>query len=340
MPRLQLSTFRSAPERGDGIEDEDDSELEPVEPLDLSDDLNEGYRAVGHQKVTRKRHQYQSGRQRHSEPLDESHPGELISHLRKRRKHGHALDDPNEEIPSPSGSSDENILSRQDRDASKVDQINDHADHDEGSDEGVSDGGDNDLVSSEPNSPTLRSRFRTPRPQKSASHTTKPFFKVPAVQLLASEKTTNSLLLPETFSPSRRQGRHDYVPGGAAETVRSWILGLTATETKQSLDETRQIEVRHARLDRTRRCVVVTTTTDERWLLVNHRGGRMEPAADSLDDISAVQEGSIVLIKGTSTNWKIPPYMELTGGVRTLTKELNVAVLWEIQSRGITPDAQ
>lgn len=35
-------------------------------------------------------------------------------------------------------------------------------------------------------------------------------------------------VLPDIFSPSRRKGKRDFVPGGSAELVRQWILSVAA----------------------------------------------------------------------------------------------------------------
>lgn len=81
----------------------------------------------------------------------------------------------------------------------------------------------------------ISSRFRLSNPT-SLHHTTptstahRPSFRPQPDHLAAS--VTLPVHLPIAFSPSRRRGGRgrEYLPGGAADTVRNWILGLGAAE--------------------------------------------------------------------------------------------------------------
>ena len=191
----------------------------------------------------------------------------------------------------------------------------------------------------EPQSPTQRSPTITrhyltphPPPPPATRSTHRPFLK-PSNPPTGPEP----LPLPDTFSPSRRRGRHEYVPGGAAATVRSWILGIAAVETPDSLNQGQTITVKSLTRDRGGRCVRVMDETGREWVLVGQPPGRgWRGGGRAETDLERLQEGYVVKIKGTATHWAIPGFasgeVDAQGGVKDMAGDLHVAVLWDIVS--------
>ena len=106
----------------------------------------------------------------------------------------------------------------------------------------------------------------SPEPTSHARPTFKPHPRPP------TQTPTN---LPAAFSPSKRRGKPDYLPGGAATTVRGWILALAATAgtagAEQESAYTHRVRVAEARMGRG--CVVVRGQEEgERWVLVRESG--------------------------------------------------------------------
>ena len=189
-------------------------------------------------------------------------------------------------------------------------------------------------------SPTLRSP--TTKPNNPTSHppplaatrpTTRRFLKPP--NKLTGSGSSELLPLPEAFSPSRRRGRHEYIPGGAAATVRSWILGLAAVETPDSLNQGQLITVKSLVSDKGGRCVRVVDETGKEWVLISQQPSRAWRSRGRAEtDIERLQEGCVVKIKGTATRWAIPGFgfkrIGGEGAAEGEAEDLNVAALWEI----------
>lgn len=93
------------------------------------------------------------------------------------------------------------------------------------------------------------SRFRVPTKDQSSATVPLPSFQS---RLLSSSTSSTSYLhpkidsvLPDAFSPSRRRGAREYIRGGFAETVRSWVLDIAtraSAATAMTLSETGQGE--------------------------------------------------------------------------------------------------
>ena len=187
-------------------------------------------------------------------------------------------------------------------------------------------------------SPAIAStRFRMPTP--AAFHTPVPSarltFKLPQVQAAAVQGQSVGSSLPDAFSPSRRRGKKDYIPGGAADTVRSWILALAAQESNAAQAYTYRFRVVEMRDDGgDGRCVLVKDESCRWWLLINEgnkaaRGGNNAAA-------TKVTVGSLVGIKDSSValNLRLDHLERLdvrrSSVLNTVGKEWSVGIIWDV----------
>jgi hypothetical protein len=118
----------------------------------------------------------------------------------------------------------------------------------------------------------MTTRFRIPNPSgvPTSRSSARPAFKLPPVQNVVSPGRSATSSLPDAFSPSRRRGKKDYIPGGSADTVRNWVLALAAEESKatQIYTETfRVVQMRDGH--HASRCVVVEDENSRKWILIN-----------------------------------------------------------------------
>jgi hypothetical protein len=144
--------------------------------------------------------------------------------------------------------------------------------------------------------------------------------------------------LPPAFSPSRRnRGRgRDYIPGGAADTVRNWILGLGAAEEHaqrrghggRNVERVRVAEV--VGRDGDGRFVLVRDEEGRRWCLV---GEDEASGSGTRKGRKRVEVGAGV---GVRMGWNMalrinkdqgPPPLE---GEEDATKTWRVAALWDV----------
>ena len=150
--------------------------------------------------------------------------------------------------------------------------------------------------------PTSRFKMKTSAPPFLTNVEQKPVFRPPdSVSHLATEITT---VLPEAFTPSRKKGKKDYVPGGLADTIRNTVLGI-ATEAgrKAGLDE-RLIHVENASLEYSGRAILAIDSQNVQWILPSqHDRGRPEGLIEKLEKI---QTSGLVVISGNATNWALP----------------------------------
>ena len=136
-------------------------------------------------------------------------------------------------------------------------------------------------------------RFKTPAAPASELPKTKPTFKPPPLP----QGRPNSTFLPDTFSPSRRRGKRDYVPGGYADTVRNWVLELgTSIAKPSSSGQARTLRVANVRHDVEGRCATIQDERGEEYLLVSQQ---------QQSDASSVEVGAVVEITGEGTSWAI-----------------------------------
>ena len=181
---------------------------------------------------------------------------------------------------------------------------------------------------------TTHPRFKAPTPTSTATQQpTKPIFK----PLLPSQLT---IPLPETFSPSRQRGRRDYIPGGYADTVRSWVLELAAAECGpgQEGKDLKTLRVGDIRHDLEGRCASVLDERGQEWLLAS-QGLRSDTSTGS------IRAGDVVEVNGEGTTWRIALGREGAGegaegggeeGENDRAREqtgrsVNVSVLWKVK---------
>ncbi|RMZ77786.1 hypothetical protein DV737_g4238, partial [Chaetothyriales sp. CBS 132003] len=85
----------------------------------------------------------------------------------------------------------------------------------------------------------------------------KPIFRQPDPKLhIAAEMAA---VLPDAFTPSRRKGRKDYLPGGLADTIRNAVLGIATdmSQTSSRLEGT-LVPVKSAHVDASGRAIIAT----------------------------------------------------------------------------------
>ncbi|KIV96913.1 hypothetical protein PV10_00726 [Exophiala mesophila] len=133
-------------------------------------------------------------------------------------------------------------------------------------------------------------------------------------------QSASEIVLPDIFSPSKRRGKHDYLPGGNAELVRNWVLNVAAHETPSPRPGSDIIVVDRVHRDISNRLLTIYDEVGVEWLLpTQHADSRVGKGAD----LAAVHSGSKILIKGQATNWSIP-------FSKPNAKDLFVVAHWEI----------
>lgn len=190
---------------------------------------------------------------------------------------------------SSSGSEDDiNYASNhEDRDQKPTRPVTDPFDH------------SSDLDDNIPSSPTHTRnstsaipRFKTPAAPVSDLHSAKPIFKPPPPSQLA----LNTTPLPDAFSPSRRRGKRDYIPGGLADTVRNWVLELGTSVSKPGSEQSKTVRVACVQHDVEGRFATIRDEAGEQYLLVSQ---------GQQSDTSSVRIGDMIEINGGSTSWSI-----------------------------------
>jgi hypothetical protein len=128
----------------------------------------------------------------------------------------------------------------------------------------------------------------------------------------------NGPVLPEVFSPSRRKGKGNFISGGSAELVRSWVFNVAAQESQATTLPEQIINVSRVSSDSSGRFLVVIDDTGLRWLLPEQQ----KPTFGSRFGLSSIQPGSQLLLRGEATKWTVhadSPILE----------NLVVAAYWE-----------
>ena len=131
-------------------------------------------------------------------------------------------------------------------------------------------------------------------------------------------------VLPDIFSPSRRKGKREYIPGGSAELVRRWVLGVSAQDSLSAGLPEISITVSQVQIDSSGRFGIVIDETGLQWLLPDQQR-KAGIGCDS--DLNGLRPGSRVLLKGQATKW---PLYSFTAD----TKSLTVAAYWELIAPG------
>lgn len=152
--------------------------------------------------------------------------------------------------------------------------------------------------------PQTTSRFRTPVALLTAEDTrpSKPAFK-PIDHGSLALGNMNSVL-PEAFTPSRKKGKPDYVPGGLADTLRSWILQVSTDESQRDGKDEPDILVKEAALDRSGRVIAISADDERQWLLTGPQP--WSSSSISKDSVTRISERGKVVVHGTSTHWHVP----------------------------------
>ncbi|KEF62939.1 uncharacterized protein A1O9_00913, partial [Exophiala aquamarina CBS 119918] len=126
--------------------------------------------------------------------------------------------------------------------------------------------------------------------------------------------------LPDVFSPSKRNGKHDYLANGNAELVRQWVLNIAAQQSQVSQQQ-REIMVAEVRPDSSRRFVIVLTADGSEWLIP----GRYQESRTFLQSgLDGIRPGTKLALKSEATRWMVP----IRGS--TSNQEITVAAHWEI----------
>lgn len=175
-----------------------------------------------------------------------------------------------------------------------------------GADEVVTDDDDDDddLPSSPPMdlSPTIKtSRFKMTAPAvlMGPAPAIRPSFKLPASRIDSTSEGPSRASLPDAFSPSRRRGKKDYIYGGAADTVRNWVLGLAAEEHQTGQGRVHELRVAEVSENNGEgRCVLVRGEDGSRWLLANDNAGTS--SAQRAAGLRKVRPGASIGIRGSS----------------------------------------
>jgi hypothetical protein len=168
--------------------------------------------------------------------------------------------------------------------------------------------------------PQMTSRFRSAstKPHHGATRPAKPSFRVPE----PSESTADaSVVLPDAFTPSRRKGKRDYIQGGMADTVRSWIFSTAASETQQGSKMKHHVQVASALPDPSARCVSIAELGGKQWLLIRDQNSSTVP--DHNDSDKVISNGTVV-IRGEGTKWIVPLHAAGLG------PDLHVAAVWNV----------
>ena len=132
---------------------------------------------------------------------------------------------------------------------------------------------------------------------------------------------TTGTALPDIFSPSRRKGKRDYVPGGTADLVRNWVLSIAAQEPQITASDEVVVVISQIKEDSSGRFVLVVDEDGSQWLL---------PEQHNAGVSSTVSQGGLcpgwkLLLKGHATKWAVP------FGSHNLN-DVMVAAYWEVLS--------
>jgi hypothetical protein len=149
-----------------------------------------------------------------------------------------------------------------------------------------------------------------------------------AIFMAADHKITQSPsprgLLPDVFTPSRRVGNREFVPDGNAELVRSWVLAVSAKESRSEALKEDTITISGSKIDASGRFAIVANEDGEEWLLPEQHQAR----PSSYSDLGGVnlRPGTRIQIKGEATQWS------LNLDDPALTK-VKVAACWELLAK-------
>ena len=134
--------------------------------------------------------------------------------------------------------------------------------------------------------------------------------------------TTNGVALPDIFSPSRRKGKRDYLPGSGADLVRSWILAIPAQESHSQALSEETLSVVDVQNDKSGRFAIITDENGSQWLLPEQQE---KPGAGARYFLSTLRPGAQIRVKGRATRWELDIESHESDTV-------TVAAYWEVVS--------
>lgn len=170
--------------------------------------------------------------------------------------------------------------------------------------------------------PQTTSRFRASASTIAAEATrsSKPAFK--ATDHSSNVGTEIGAVLPEAFTPSRKKGKHDYMPGGLADTVRNWVLEVSTNEIRRGARNEREVIMEKAAVDESGRAIAAMDESGQHWLLV---GSQPWSGSSSLqENVEQVKSKKRVVVRGASTSWVVPLQQHGTGS------DVQVAGHWDV----------
>ncbi|ETN41366.1 uncharacterized protein HMPREF1541_03301 [Cyphellophora europaea CBS 101466] len=152
--------------------------------------------------------------------------------------------------------------------------------------------------------PHTTARFRTPAPFRTqeASRSSRTVFRATDSSSTAKSEIVNTL--PDAFTPSRRKGKHAYVPGSLADTVRNWILEVSTEDGKKDANDEREVLIEDARLEASGRAITAIDQSGLHWLLTGPQ--RWSASSISLETVQRIKEKGKVIIRSTSKSWTVP----------------------------------
>ncbi len=180
-------------------------------------------------------------------------------------------------------------------------------------------GSDDDLKFADPVQSSKTPRFK---PSASGMVESTPLsrtvFKIPT-----SDDQTASVgsgpVLPEVFSPSRRKGKGNFLSGGSAELVRSWVFNIAAQESQATALPEQILNVSRVSSDSSGRFLVVVDDTGSHWLLPEQQ---QKTAFGAGSGLSGLHSGSQLQLKGEATKWTVD-------ADAPILKDVVVAAYWE-----------
>lgn len=129
-------------------------------------------------------------------------------------------------------------------------------------------------------------------------------------------------VLPEAFTPSRKKGKHDYVPGGFAATVRNWVLEVSTNEIQRGAKDEREVSIKKAAVDESGRAIAALDDSGRHWLLMGSQPwGSSSNWQEIVDRINSKKK---VVVRGAATNWTVPLHQYGTGS------DVQIAGHWEL----------
>ncbi len=318
-PRFQVATPRFKDDIQAGFDDETDTpppsrshvSIDSGDVIDAEDDEDSGehYSSPLYDKTAEAKEFIDKHVEIQSSPLQ--HRQKTSIHASKRRKIFHTGIGAAEHIIRPSPREDNQ--SHQDHLQFESDSLPSHSDFED------------DLALPAPCMKKEESgRFAQFRPLAAESADLSPMPRAmfrTSTEAIPPGQRTGGPALPEIFTPSRRASKRDFLPGGSADLVRSWVLAIPAQESRsQSLSE-QIISIQEIRHDPSGRFATAVDDSGSRWLLPEQEKLGTGPRRS----LSILRPGAQVLVKGQATRWGLPVESHCSQNV-------TVAAYWEVNS--------